>query len=297
MAKYYLNRSRSFGGDTEDVYEAVSEKPQALKYLTDGVEEKKDVYPTARLTVHTERAKTSPNWSFRKEPSNWGRENFPDQVDLVDKEVGMPNLEAHLSGPLRNIHETTLYAADSLINEKDILPREHRRDYGLEYARGIRDLKKGTSELFSSTPSKSTVTGAFSHTRMRHTIPIMAAMAHQQWGNLTASYDLSEHSSRMVKKAKEMNLPINTSVENPRAEITNDYTFHDLDNIRYDSPVPRDMDTREIPAKKVESAKKYYKEMRGFGKSRSGGQSSGGTADQKMGPQFIQMRLPGMENQ
>ena len=279
MAKYYLNRKKTNYGDVYDSYEAIADKPEMIKL---GDEEHPN-YPFARMAVHRTAPSTSTNWNFRDEPSDWAK-NYPKPAAIVDKAVGVPNLEKHLSGRLGNIYETTVYAADSLRNEKDINSKEDHRAHGIEYAKGIRELKKGTSELFSSTPEEVTVTSAFSHTKMRHAVPIMAAMAHQQWGSLTASADLSPHSSRMVKKAKELNLPIKTSEENPRAEVTNSYFFHDPENVQWEHHSIYS-DFKEIPSEQVQSARKHLKDIRSLSKPKP----------KAMGPQFTQMQLPGME--
>lgn len=280
MAKYYLNRKKTASGDVYDGYEAIADNPDSSMSQSGAYPR----YPSARMTVHRTGPSTSTNWNFDKEPSDWAK-SHTNPAATVDKAVGVPNLGQHISGRLGNIYKTTVYAAD-VFSERYNYSREDRRDYGLEYARGIRDLRKGTSELFSSKPEEATVTSAFSHTKMRHTIPIMAAMAHQQWGTLTASEDLSPHSSRLVKKAKELNFPIKTSEENPKADITNSYGFYDSENVQWEHHGPYS-GFKEITEDQVRSAKQHLRDIRSLAKPKP----------KAMGPQFTQMQLPGMENQ
>lgn len=292
MAKYYLNRQQTASGDVYDDYEAIADKSGTFR-ADDGTHtEEHSFYPSARVSVHKTAPSTRANWDFKKAPNSAVRKYYAKPAAIVDEEVGIPKLEDHLSGRLKNVYETTVYAADSIKNEKDILPSKHIRSYGLEYARGIRDLKKGTSELFSSTPGEATVTSAFSHTKMRHTVPIMAAMAHQQWGNLTASGDLSPHSSRMVRKAKENKLPIKTSSDNPTASVTNSYGFDDSSNIKWEHHGPYS-NYKEIPESEVQSAKQHLKDLFSFTKPQP---TAVEPKPKPMGPQFTQMQLPGMES-
>lgn len=75
------------------------------------------------------------------------------------------------------------------------------------------------STLFTVTPP--TITGAFSHPAMRHTVPSLLAMSVNAGGPETqADYSLSEYSSRLAKKGIRQGL-IKGHEENPEANKTN----------------------------------------------------------------------------
>lgn len=141
------------------------------------------------------------------------------------------------------------------------------------------------TELFSHTPARTEVISAFSHSRMRTTLPIMASYFHRKYGDLTASSDLSEHSSRMVEHARDLGLPVKTHEDNPYAEVTNDYGFNDYENLAH-LPFTGVRGVSEIPAHEIKASKQHYKDIRGITKK----------PKVHMGPQFVQPQLPGMED-
>ena len=144
---------------------------------------------------------------------------------------------------------------------------------------------RGTpTQLFTHTPAETEVVSAFSHSKMRGTLPIMASYLHKKYGDLTASSDLSEHSSRMVEHAQRLGLPVKTHEDNPHAEITNDFDFNDYDNLRH-IPYTKVRGVTEIPEHEIKASKKHYKDIRGIIKK----------PKSHMGPQFTQPQLPGME--
>lgn len=146
------------------------------------------------------------------------------------------------------------------------------------------------SELFEHRPADVEINTAFSHTKMRHTVPIMASYLHQKYGDLTVSEDLSVHSSRLATHAKKLNLPIKSYDEDEDDseayfDVTNDYDFEDSEmEIPY---VPRGF--KEIKPETIAGAKQHYKELRGITKPKAQ------PARQHMGPQFTQPQFPGME--
>lgn len=81
--------------------------------------------------------------------------------------------------------------------------------------------------LWTHYPAK--ISGAFSHTSMRHTIPVMIAMAKMQYPDLVASSDLSKHSSRLAQRGIERGL-IRGHETNPDARVTNNIEFDDFGN-------------------------------------------------------------------
>ena len=146
--------------------------------------------------------------------------------------------------------------------------------------------RRTPTQLFTHTPAETEVVSAFSHSEMRTTLPIMASYLHRKYGNLTASSDLSEHSSKMVEHAQKLGLPVKTHEDNPHAEVTNDYGFNDYENIGH-LPFTGLRGYKEIPTGEIAAAKEHYRELRGYKKP----------VPKHMGPQFTQPQLPGMENQ
>lgn len=139
-----------------------------------------------------------------------------------------------------------------------------------------------TSELFHNTPQKAEVYNAFTHSKMRHIIPIMGALAHQEHGMLTAGGSLSPYSSEIVKNAQEKGLPVKSSVHNPTALATNDYTFNDKGFTSH-SGQPDFATASQYTPQQIRSAKMHYKQLRGHSSAKS------------TSPQFEQLQLPGME--
>jgi hypothetical protein len=111
------------------------------------------------------------------------------------------------------------------------------------------------SMLFGYTPAKLHISEAFFHPSMRsHAIPLVAkALADYPAAKVVeASADLSKHSSRLVKKAQDMGLPVVPSPHNPDAEVTNDLDFSD--SMRFSVGQISDFSTSEIPVSEMKSA-------------------------------------------
>jgi hypothetical protein len=144
-----------------------------------------------------------------------------------------------------------------------------------------------SNELFTTEPDTLQVSSVFSHTKMRHTVPIMAAHLHQQFNlPITADDDLSKHSSSMVQHAQKIGLPVVGGSRNPKAVPTNDFTFSDYQFTAMHDEKPLPGFTR-IPEQEIKSAKHHFRELRSIGRA----------TPKPLSPQFDQPRLPGMENQ
>jgi hypothetical protein len=143
--------------------------------------------------------------------------------------------------------------------------------------------------LFVEHPATTEITGAFFDPNMRAHAPIMASLIHQDFKTpITASDDLSEHSSRFVQKAQKMGLPVVTHDWNPTAKVTNDYGFSELG---MSTPLSERTHAslfnplNEIPEEKVKSARQNLKDMMRGKKAH-------------MSPQFEKVehpKLPGIE--
>ena len=139
--------------------------------------------------------------------------------------------------------------------------------------------------MFTPEPASTEVRGAFAHTSMKAHIPVMGAYLHQKYGDLTASDDLSEHSSRMTEHAEKLGLPVKRSEENPDLDVTNSYDFDNRDMVSSATPFSTPS-TKRIPDETMKSAKQHYKELRGIGKN----------TPKPLSNQFSQPQLPGMED-
>lgn len=275
MARYFRTR---IGGST--IYNAVSDKPDEEAERSGSF----GTYPVAAVEVSTSRAKAFTNFDFtNSRPSVQATGRALEAMEKVNNELGMPNAQAHVSGKFEDKYYETAYHARQATHG---LTSPERRYAGIEYAKGMRDLKKGSSEMFTTVPGANKVQSAFSHSRMRHTVPVMLAHAHQHLGDLTASGDLSTHSSKMVKRARAKGFPVSTSESNPDADVTNDYDFNDADHLSYG-----DFSGYErIPENEIRSAMKHIRTMRKGGLDNANPQQPA-----HMSPQFEQLRLPGME--
>lgn len=272
-------------------YEAISDKPVSNEFGDNRG------YPVARMGVFTSQAKAEPNWNMRSKyynPSNPRRT----QYDQVSKDTGISNIGQVSSGSMETEVNNAVLNADHLAALKgtdrilktygtasaDNLIKENvpaRREAGIQYAKSIRNIKNLSSQLFDVTPQKAEVWSAFSHSRMRHMIPLMGALVYQEHGDLTASNDLSRHSSRLTKHAQAKGLPLQTSKGNEKAEITNSYSFDDPMMVSWEGQ-PTNIGSKEIP-NGMRSAKMAYKALRGVQSAKTSS------------PQFEQLRLPGME--
>lgn len=282
MAKYYVNKDKYPVG-TDHVYFSVSDNPDAAT-----AERPLKYHPSATLTVRHYPSSATPRFDFTRDydlPATVSK----DIRQKVNKDIGISDADRVLEGRALSNYQFAAHAADRTVtahrmakddgnpNVKDLARKE-----GIDYAKQVRNIRNQPNELFETDPGSATVVHATSHSRMRHTIPLMAAHAHQKFGELTASEDLSPHSSRMVHHAKKLNLPISTDAYNANAEVTNSMDFDDVDNRLFRGELSEHFE--RIPDEEMASAKKYYKNLRRAGKSQP----------TNMGPQFEQLRLPGM---
>jgi hypothetical protein len=112
--------------------------------------------------------------------------------------------------------------------------------------------------LFRYDPPIVHIDEAAVHPTMRsQVIPMMAKIAadYPQAVTIEASSDLSRHSSKLVKKAQSLGLPVSTSPNNPDAEVTNEMDFSEylVENKR------RMSSYEEIP---MEEMKSYMEPVR-----------------------------------
>jgi hypothetical protein len=141
-------------------------------------------------------------------------------------------------------------------------------------------------ELFYTRPPETTIYGTFAHSSMRHTIPIMLSYDHLLHNNpYVASSDISKHSQKMLTHAKELGLPVQSNPHNQSNSVMNNMDFNDEGMVHEKTDGYGYINEKEIPAERIQDAKKHYRALR----------SSRRSTSKVMSPQFEQLRLPGME--
>lgn len=282
MTSYYRRLGKHTNSSTER-YRAVGSNRVKTIYGH-------DEYPFASVTASYQQGNTTPNFDFRERLS----ENRLRDDETIDKNVGVSQFRNSLSNGMNNIYRYAKNSQDvlqrdwkSLENYGEVaFDKKYHRMHGIEYAKNIRTLRQGTSELFTTEPSSLNVYSAFSHTSMRHTVPIMVSHLHQKYNApIVADDNLSMHSSKMVRNAKEKGLPVVGHQLNRKANVTNDISFNDAENT---SPDPEWSLTgyEQIPEHEIKAAKHHFRELRSVGRA----------TPKPLSPQFDQPRLPGMEN-
>ncbi len=275
MAKYYSEQTPYGSGNYEEVV-AVNEKPNS-----------EGEHNIAKMTVRYRPAEERQNFNQLENPT--GKTRTPSEQKVYNA-TGYDYDE--LSGDASWSHAWARQNAETIAryheNPTSREAKNYRHHTGIQYAKHIRDVQQGTSQMFTPDPASTTVAGAFSHSTMRHTVPMMASYFHQKYGSLTADADLSEHSVRMTEHAEKLGLPVARHRENEDLDVTNDYSFDDED-MSY-SPnhlrlVKKQSGWDEIPDSTMRSAKEHYKEIRGLKKT-----------PKPLSSQFSQLQLPGMED-
>lgn len=291
MARLYKSSDQYTSQKGSTWYEAISDKPVSNEFGSNRG------YPVARMNVMVTKSTADPNWNMR-ENLTIDNDEVRARYDQVSKETGIQDIHRVSSGRMLTEAYNAVRSAETLAALKgtdrilkmygtanaENLIKENvpaRHEAGIQYAKSIRNIKNLSSQLFDVTPQKAEVWSAFSHSSMRHMIPLMGALAHQEYGELTSSDDLSQHSSRLTKHAQAKGLPVKTHERNKDAKIKNAYTFDDTNMVSWGGG-PTNLDSVEVPGG-IRSAKMAYKALRGVQSAKTSS------------PQFEQLRLPGME--
>lgn len=273
MTKYYSDKSPYSGRMTYEEVHAISDRPNA-----------KGMYPKATMTVRHTKARENSNFKQLEDNTKITRSRADQQVY---DETGFDRGE--LTGEAGDAHDNAIIYARHLNeyrdNPNEEMAKHYRRTTGLAYAGNIREVKRGTSQFFTHEPATTEVRGAFAHTSMKAAIPIIGAYFHQKYGPLTASEDLSEHSSRMAEHAEKLGLPVKRSEANTSLGVTNSYDFNNSEMVASRVPFATSS-TQQIPDETMRSAKQHYKELRGIGRN----------TPKPLSTQFSQPQLPGMED-
>jgi hypothetical protein len=272
MTKYYSDQTPYGGRVSYEEIHAISDRPNA-----------RGMYPRATMTVRHAPAREHENFKQLEDSTNVSRGPAEQQVYNA---TGFDRQE--LKGEHRDTYDYALgqarYINEARDNPEGGASLSSRRFYGMQFAKNVRDIRKGTSQLFTPEPATAEIRGAFAHTSMKAHIPVMGAYLHQKYGDLTASEDLSHHSSRMTEHAEKLGLPVKRSEDNPDLDVTNSYDFDNRDMVSSATPFSTPS-TKRIPDETMKSAKQHYKELRGIGKN----------TPKPLSNQFSQPQLPGME--
>lgn len=94
----------------------------------------------------------------------------------------------------------------------------------LQHINELWDPDDAPDTLFQHHPA--VVKTAYSHSSMRHTIPVLGMMAKMEFPDMVASDNLSPHSSRLAQKGMELGI-VGGHEDNPYADPTNDIDFND----------------------------------------------------------------------
>jgi type III secretion system FlhB-like substrate exporter len=281
MAKYYRKQTNYANNWNVESYQAIGSERVKTIY---GYDE----YPTAHVSGSYQPGNSTPNFDFREKRSD----SLLRDDETVDKNVGIPEFRNSLSREMSDLYRYAINSQNILKQSrygletygKSAFDRGYHRTHGIEYAKNIRALRQGTSELFTTEPDSLHVHSAFSHTSMRHAVPIMVSHLHQKRNApIVADNSLSKHSSKMVKNAKEKGLPVVGHPLNPEAKATNDISFNDAE---YTTPNPHPLAGYvQIPEHEIKAAKQHFRELRSIGRA----------TPKPLSPQFDQPQLPGME--
>lgn len=293
MARIY-KKVIPFQGFQQHLYQTIGDNP-----MTD---DKGNFagYPTANMSVAVRNPEETPNFDFNKQPEpvdesdNRGiLQKIRNAHKSIKNETGL-DVHTASSPYLQNaVDSATNHHIESVSTKvtrgstpdqregNDRFALSIKRKSGIEYAKNIRNIRNTTSELFHGTPQTAEVYSAFSHSKMRHMVPIMGALAHQEHGTLTAGGSLSTYSSKAVKNAQDKGLPIRSNVDNKKAETNNDYGFDDRQYTSHSGQPDFDSAIQYTPDQ-IRSAKMHYRQLRGY-------TSAKGTS-----PQFEQLQFPGM---
>jgi hypothetical protein len=276
MAKYFSDKSGYANYQYEEVA-AVNDKPNA-----------RGEHHIAKMTVRHKVAEERENFNQLENPT--GKTRTPSEQKVYnatgydyDELSGNTAWEHHYAE--RHARRLAEYSADPTSEDA----KRYRRHTGITYAKEIRNVRQDTSQMFTPDPASTDVAGAFSHSTMRHTVPMMASYFHQKYGSLTADSDLSEHSVRMTQHAEKLGLPVTRHHNNENLTVTNDYDFDDEDmtmSANHLRLTQKQSGWKEIPESTMKSAKQHYKEIRGIGKN----------TPKPLSPQFSQPQFPGMED-
>ena len=222
-------------------------------YIVTGKKDSRGFIPSANLEVTSTRERNFPNFDF----SN------------PDPDVRYSHATRQTGWSPEYIHARMLRVDNPLGSTKE---------FQLE-----RDIPKPT-ELFTTEPHKVTITSAVFDPSLKHAMPIVGAMVHQEYGvPITADKSLSTASSKLSRNAQKKGLPVVGHVDNPTFKQNNmaaggEHYFSDQDE--QDEVMDGFV---EIHPDKVREAKNH---LRGL---------LGREPKQHMSQQFNNVQLPGME--
>jgi hypothetical protein len=224
-------------------------------YMVTGKKDSRGFTPAANLEVTSTRERNFPNFDFRE----------PDPDNFYSRHT-------------KSTGWSPQYISDQVLNHFDN-PLNNGKDFYIES-----DIPTPT-ELFTTEPRKTTITSAVFDPSLKHAMPIVGAMVHQEHGiPITADESLSTASSKLARNAQKKGLPVIGHEGNPTFKQNNyasggDFYFSDQEE--QDEVMDGFV---EIHPDKVREAKNH---LRGL---------LGREPKQHMSQQFKDVPLPGMEN-
>lgn len=223
-------------------------------YMVTGKKDSRGFTPAANLEVTSTRERNFPNFDFR----------------APDPDTAFSHLRKSTGWSLP-------YISTQMLNHFE--PSNEDVNYHIE-----RDTPKPT-ELFTTEPRKTTITSAVFDPSLKHAMPIVGAMVHQEHGiPITADESLSTASSKLARNAQKKGLPVIGHEGNPTFKQNNmvaggEHYFSDQGE--QDEVMDGFV---EIHPDKVREAKNH---LRGLLRREP---------KQHMSNQFKDVSLPGMEN-
>jgi hypothetical protein len=210
-------------------------------------------------------------------------------VQTISKVAGVdPNYARHvLYGNHRSEKQDhQLEVAANQISD-DIRAGKEPEEWAVSHVKSHPSLQP---KLFHEIPATMTVVGAFSHSRMAHTVPTIIAKAHLDFGkpDIIAGDSLSSHSSSLAKSAQHRGVPVYGHESNKGMIANNKLDFDDINYAQESYPEFHNLTGiyKEIPKEGMKEARSHLRNMlRGNRPPKA-----------HMSQQFDQPQLPGMED-
>ena len=149
---------------------------------------------------------------------------------------------------------------------------KEKRYHGIKLAKSVSRMRQQAPEvyhpdtLFDVTPARRVVSYAQFDPSLRHMMPIVAAHASMEHGDLTVSHDLSRYSAKLSQKAMQKGLPVSAHENNPSLERTNQMRLepHTIGMFKTDDldwQAENDPDVREVHSLELKDAKQHLRKM------------------------------------
>lgn len=276
-SKEYSPRLRSRGAPVLYEYESVSETPAPLRSWEREYDDRSHAY--GRFGVHHRSTLFTPYFD-ESHPTGLSSQfldllqsgSWPERKELQEGRGKNINLDSSLDTLLEFGDHHIKENQDNLANEIKTVKEEFH-----------------PSTLFHIRPETVTIDTAFFDKSMTHTLPTLGMVIKRDFPGATmkASYDLSEHSSKLAKHASELGLieghganpqfEQRNRIERPEAGYTRPVTEGDV------SKTMRTLGFEEIPQQEIDAARSQVREV-----------LRGRRQQTNLSPQFDHPTLPGI---